>query len=167
MCQADRMEHQQADRTGHQQEAATMARTVKRARNALIESVRASLQRADGPTLRSAHTQVFECLDPEGTRLTTLAERARISHQAMGEMVDDLVRQGLLERVPDQVDRRARLIRPTTLGRAELARAAAQLQRIRQRWEDRLQGTTVADVLTALDALIGVCEEPDRDERPA
>lgn len=154
MCQADRMQQQLAD-------AAAMARTVKRARGALVEAVRTALHRDGGPLLRAAHTQVFECLDPDGTRLTTLAARAQMSHQAMGEMVDDLVRQGLLERVPDPADRRARLIRPTDRGRTDLARAAAHLQRIRQRWEGELRGVTVADVLAALDTLTRVCEETD------
>jgi hypothetical protein len=68
-----------------------VARAVKQARGALIEAVRSALQDGEGPVLRAAHTQVFESLDPEGTRLTTLAERAQMSHQAMGEMVDELV----------------------------------------------------------------------------
>src|SRR6266700_918492 len=93
-------------------EAAAMARTVKRARGALIEAARSALQ-VEGSVLRAAHTQVFENLDPDGTRLTTLAERAQISHQAMGEMVDELVRHGYLERILDPADRRARLIRPS------------------------------------------------------
>src|SRR5215468_10464789 len=103
-----------------------MARTVKQARGALIEAVRRGLDGEEGSVLRAVHTQVFESLDPDGTRLTVLAERAQISHQAMGEMVDELVRHGYLERVADPADRRARLIRATARGRAELRRAAAQ-----------------------------------------
>ena len=91
MCQAPGM----ADASA---EVMTMARTVKRARDALVESVRRSLHGDRGTVLRGSHTQVFECLDPAGTRLTTLAERARMSHQAMGEMVDELTRHGYLER---------------------------------------------------------------------
>jgi DNA-binding MarR family transcriptional regulator len=39
-----------------------------------------------------------------------------MSPQAMGELVDDLVRRGYLERVPDPADRRAKLIVLTDLG---------------------------------------------------
>ena len=39
-----------------------------------------------------------------------------MSPQAMGELVDDLVRRGYVERVPDPADRRAKLIVLTDLG---------------------------------------------------
>jgi DNA-binding MarR family transcriptional regulator len=140
--------------------ATAMARTVKQARVALIDAVRGALNNDRGSVLRSAHAQVFESLDPGGTRLTTLADRAQMSHQAMGELVAELVHHGYLERVPDPVDRRARLIRPTARGRAELARAAAQLRVLHERWQRELNGLTVAQVVQALDTLIRICEEP-------
>jgi hypothetical protein len=98
-------------------EAQAMARAVKRGRDALVEAVRRGLHGAGTAVPRASHAQVFECLDPDGTRLTVLADRARMSHQAMGEMVDELTRHGFLERVPDPADGRARLIRPTARGR--------------------------------------------------
>jgi MarR family transcriptional regulator, temperature-dependent positive regulator of motility len=145
---------------GSVDEVTAMAQAVKRAREALIEGVRRGLA-SDG--LRGVHTQVFEHLDPGGTRLTTLAERARMSHQAMGEMVDELIRHRYLERVPDPADGRARLIRPTARGRAELIRAAGELRRLHDRWQSELQDVTVAQVVAALRTLIRVCaEEPDQ-----
>jgi DNA-binding MarR family transcriptional regulator len=138
-------------------EVTDMARAVKGARDALIEGVRRGL---GSEVLRASHTQVFECVDPTGTRLTTLAERAGMSHQAMGEMVDELTRHGYLERVPDPDDGRARLVRPTALGRAELTRAAAELRRLHTRWQRELDGLTVAQVVEALQTLIRVCGEP-------
>ena len=140
-------------------EVMAMARAVKQARGALIEAVRSALQDGEGPVLRAAHTQVFESLDPEGTRLTTLAERAQMSHQAMGEMVDELVRRGYLERLPDPADRRARLIRPSARGRAMLARAAGQLCLLHDRWDSELSGISVGQVVQALDTLIRICGE--------
>jgi DNA-binding MarR family transcriptional regulator len=137
-------------------EVLAMARAVKRARDALIDGVRRGL---DGAVLRASHTQVFESLDPAGTRLTTLADRARMSHQAMGEMVDELIRHGYLERVPDPADGRARLIRPTARGRGELARAGGELRRLHAQWQRELSGITVAQVVEALQTLIRICEE--------
>jgi DNA-binding MarR family transcriptional regulator len=147
-------------------EVTAMARAVKQAREALVESVRRSLHGDEGTVLRAAHTQVFECLDPQGTRLTTLGERARMSHQAMGEMVDELTRHGFLERVPDPADGRARLIRPTARGRAELARAAYQLRLLHDRWQRELRGVTVAQVVEALQTLIRICTETDDPATP-
>lgn len=149
-------------------EALEMARTVKRARDALVEGVRRGLH-GGAAVPRASHAQVFESLDPDGTRLTVLAERARMSHQAMGEMVDELTRHGFLQRVPDPADGRARLIRPTARGRAELTRAGAELTRLHGRWQAELRDVTVAQVLAALQTLIGICE-PDNGgggQRPA
>jgi DNA-binding MarR family transcriptional regulator len=136
-----------------------MAHAVKQARGALIEAVTMALADGEEPVLRAAHTQVFESLDPEGTRLTTLAERAQMSHQAMGEMVDELVRHGYLERLPDPADRRARLIRPSARGRAVLGRAAGQLRLLHDRWDSELDGISVAQVVQALGTLIRICAE--------
>lgn len=136
-----------------------MARAVKNARGALIEAVRSALP-GEGSVLRAAHMQVFENLDPEGTRLTTLAERTQISHQSMGEMVDELVRHGYLERLPDPADRRARLIRASPRGRVVLMEAAGQLRLLHDRWESELDGISVAQVVLALETLIKICAEP-------
>jgi hypothetical protein len=45
-------------------------------RSALIDGVRRGLSGEHGSVLRAAQTQAFESLDADGTRLTTLAERA-------------------------------------------------------------------------------------------
>ncbi|MDP8929804.1 MAG: MarR family transcriptional regulator [Actinomycetota bacterium] len=60
--------------------------------------------------VRRAHNSVFVNLPREGRRLTDLADVADISKQAMGELVDDLVDKGYLERIPDPTDGRAKLI---------------------------------------------------------
>ena len=75
-----------------------MVANVKRARSALQAALIGGL-RADGSLLRVAHAQVFEFVDPAGTRLSTLAERAGMSHQAMSELVAELVGTGHLERI--------------------------------------------------------------------
>ena len=71
---------------------------------------------AAGHPVRTAHAAVFGNIDSEGTRLSTLAERANVTAQAMGELVDDLVAKGYLTREPDPTDRRAKLITITDLG---------------------------------------------------
>jgi DNA-binding MarR family transcriptional regulator len=131
---------------------------IKRSRTALVEAVAAQSRTAGRAGLRAAHTQVFEHLDPAGTRLTVLADRAGMTHQAMSELVAELVHNGYLERIPDPVDGRARLVRPTAQGRHELGRAAGYLRELHRRWQAELGPVPVEHVLRALDQLSRLCE---------
>jgi DNA-binding MarR family transcriptional regulator len=58
--------------------------------------------------------------DLDGIRLTRLADKSRMTPQALGELVDDLVELGYLRRVPDPTDGRAKLIVFTGRGREAL-----------------------------------------------
>ncbi|GAA1018060.1 hypothetical protein Aple_068640 [Acrocarpospora pleiomorpha] len=66
--------------------------------------------------LRPAHSAVFFHMEHEGIRLSRLAEKAQMTPQAMGELVDQLEEMGCLRRIPDPADRRAKLIVFTELG---------------------------------------------------
>jgi DNA-binding MarR family transcriptional regulator len=65
---------------------------------------------------RIAHVGLTRNLDVEGTRLTELARRASMSKQAMGELVDQCAERGLVHRVADPKDGRARIIKFTPGG---------------------------------------------------
>ncbi len=66
---------------------------------------------------RIAHISLTRNLDVEGTRLTELARRASMSKQAMGELVDQCAELGLVDRVADPSDGRARIVLFTPAGR--------------------------------------------------
>lgn len=90
--------------------------------------------RARGHTgLQPSHQVVFAALGTGGARLTDLAERAAMTKQAMGQLVDDLQEKGYVERVPDPVDGRAKTVRLTDSGRAFLDDAADVVAEI---WQD-------------------------------
>ena len=86
-----------------------------RAHKRLNERIREGVVAAGHP-IRPAHSAVFVNIDREGSRLTQLAERAAMTPQAMGELVDDLASLGYVERVADPADRRAKLIMLTGPG---------------------------------------------------
>jgi DNA-binding MarR family transcriptional regulator len=65
---------------------------------------------------RIAHVSLTRNLDVEGTRLTELARRASMSKQAMGELVDQCAELGLVDRIADPTDRRARIVTFTASG---------------------------------------------------
>lgn len=57
-----------------------------------------------------AHSRVMGAVPDGGIRLTDLADRLGVTKQAAGQLVDDLVASGDLERRPDPTDGRAKLI---------------------------------------------------------
>ena len=62
--------------------------------------------------IRPGHGCVFGTIDPEGSRLTDLALRARMTKQSVAEATNDLEQLGYVERVPDPDDGRVKIIRP-------------------------------------------------------
>lgn len=63
---------------------------------------------------------LYPHIDFGGTRPTHIAERLGITPQAVAQLVGDLEDMGLVERVPDPSDRRARLVRFTAKGQRDL-----------------------------------------------
>jgi DNA-binding MarR family transcriptional regulator len=68
----------------------------------------------------AAHVHITRHLSLNGSRLTELAQRAGMSKQAMGDLVDQCEAWGLVSRAPDSHDGRARLVRFTPTGLAWL-----------------------------------------------
>lgn len=100
----------------------------------VVRRVSAGLAEAGFDDLRPAHTAVFQHIEAGGSRLTDLAERAQITKQSMGYLVDDLEQRGYLERKPDPSDRRAALICLTDRGWAQIHAALATIATLEQEW---------------------------------
>ncbi len=83
--------------------------------------------------VRTAHGAVFQFVDDSGTTVSTLAERAGITKQAMADLVAHLEEHGYVTRVPDPTDRRAKLVLVTDLGREVLDIAQATVPEIEAR----------------------------------
>jgi DNA-binding MarR family transcriptional regulator len=96
--------------------------------------------RPEFPDLRPAHLIVFQMLDypPAGTRLTELAERAQMTPQSMGELIDGLETGGYVVRLPDPADRRAKLIQYTERGWTAHERGAESVTAIQFLWAQHL-----------------------------
>ena len=84
--------------------------------------------------LRRSHGVVFEMLDPEGSRITDMARRARITKQGMGQLVAELEEMGYVERRPDPADRRAKRVVLTAKGQAAVEAGLAALSDLEARW---------------------------------
>ena len=70
--------------------------------------------------ISAAHIHVTRHLSRGGSRLTELAERAGMTKQAMGTLVDQCEAWNLVTREPDPLDARARRVRFTADGLAWL-----------------------------------------------
>lgn len=100
---------------------------------------------AAGFPQRPAHSAVMAHIDIEGgTRLTTIAARANITPQAVGELVDDLERLGYVVRQPDPDDRRAKRIVLTQRGEACVAAALSTIAALETELEELLGSTALA-----------------------
>jgi DNA-binding MarR family transcriptional regulator len=93
-----------------------IGRLFLQAHRAFSERSIAKLRQRGHAGLGLAHTLLLIHLDLAGTRITTLAERAGITKQAMGQLADDLEAQGYVARATDPADRRAVLLTFTDRG---------------------------------------------------
>ncbi len=86
--------------------------------------------------IRESHLHIFGNVGINGIRLTQLAADAQLSLATTSELVDQLQELGYLERRPDQSDRRAKLIFPTSKGRAALDDAGNRVAQLEQHWAE-------------------------------
>ena len=103
--------------------------------------------------IRATHGCVFGTIEPEGSRLTDLAERAHMTKQTVGEVATELERRGYLERAPDPSDGRAKIIRLTERGREAQALGREIIDEIEQEWAERFGAERVAALRDALEAI--------------
>src|SRR4051812_17267272 len=93
-----------------------------------------ALAEAGYADITRAQARLLAGIDLDGTRLVTLADRARIPKQTALALVNGIEAAGYVERVPDPSDGRARLIRLTARGRGALPVAIAEEARIEADW---------------------------------
>ncbi len=93
--------------------------------------VNAALVKRGYGDIRSTHSHVLANLGMGAVRVTELAERARVTQQAMGKMLKELERMGYVVRDVDSRDKRARAIRLTDRGTALARDCLAAVEQVR------------------------------------
>ncbi len=116
----------------------------------IVARVSVGLAEAGFDDLRPAHTAVFQHISANGSRLTDLAERAQITKQSMGYLVDYLEESGYLERRPDPTDRRAALVCLTDRGWAQVRTALAIIASVEAEWARALGPRRMEQLRTLL-----------------
>ena len=141
-------------------DAATLQLLFKASRLANERALaRLAAQDPSGATrVRPAHTALFPHLDFDGVRLTELAARVGVTKQAVGQLVDDLVAVGMVERVPDPADRRAKRIRFSRLGYAALMHGLGVLRDLEGELRSAVGDRRMRELHEALKLVIGALD---------
>jgi DNA-binding MarR family transcriptional regulator len=117
---------------------------------AMEARVLADLAAAGFGDVTAAQGRVFARIDSDGTRITDLAERALITKQTAGFLVDQLERAGYVRRVPDPRDARARLVQIAERGRAAVKAARQTEAAVEAEWTAHLGEEATAGLRHAL-----------------
>jgi DNA-binding MarR family transcriptional regulator len=112
-----------------------------------VQEMFARMSDAGFDDVREGHGCVFGFVDLErGSRLTDVAELARLTKQAVGEAVAELEQLGYVERVPDPYDGRAKIIRFTERGREAAVTGRRLFAEIEGEWAERFGEERMADL---------------------
>ena len=105
--------------------------------------------------VNAAHVHVTRHLALEGSRLTDLAERAGMSKQAMGDLVDQCEAWGLVTREADPRDGRARIVKFTETGLAWLRAFQAAVTQAEAEFRAEVGDEVATVVALGLEAYAG------------
>jgi DNA-binding MarR family transcriptional regulator len=135
------------DHTPHQ----PFIRLLDAALDDFIAELSRRVAATDYADIRISHGCVFGNIDPDGSRLTDLAERAHLTKQSVGEVTSDLEQRGYVERVPDPDDGRAKIIRLTERGRQAQTLGRGLIDDIEREWGERFGDERIAALREALE----------------
>ena len=94
--------------------------------------------REAGYEVTAAQGRIFARIGPSGTRLSDLAAQAQVTKATAGFIVDQLESSGLVTRVPDPDDGRARLVTITASGHDAVQLAAEEVAAVEEEWTAHL-----------------------------
>jgi DNA-binding MarR family transcriptional regulator len=104
--------------------------------------------------VRPAHDAVLAYLDRDGTRASVLADRARLSRQAITQLTDELEERGVVVRLPDPADGRAKIIQYTPEALRIFDASRRTIAALERRWARELGPRTYAALRAGLEQLL-------------
>jgi DNA-binding MarR family transcriptional regulator len=116
--------------------------------------LRAAFAAAGLDGIRPAQAVALVPLAVGGLHASDLADRLRVSRQAVAQAVAALERHGYVTRVPDPVDARARVIELTPRGRQALRVMRSNALDLEKRWQQVLGGQRLAEFRETLVMLL-------------
>ena len=119
---------------------------------AVTARVHARIQTGRAQKLGIAHARLMADLGL-GARPTELARRLGVTKAAVGQLVNVLETQGLVERAGDPSDRRAKIVRPTPRAERLFQIGREELNRIEAEWRNVLGATRLKQLAVSLELL--------------
>jgi len=104
--------------------------------------------------LSATHLTILSYIDPAGTRIVTLAERAGMTKQSMGDLIRELEVHGYVERSPDPHDKRAVMIKMVASNTTFLSDAYTIIAEIQAEYEAALKSSGMAQLRSLLKVLL-------------
>jgi DNA-binding MarR family transcriptional regulator len=119
-----------------------------------VPRLRAAFAAAGLDGIRPAQSVALVPLAAGGLHASDLADRLRVSRQAVAQAVAALERHGYVTRVPDPADARARLIELTPRGRQALRVMRSNALDSEKRWQDALGQRRFGELRKTLQMLL-------------
>ena len=132
----------------------TLLSLLDAATESVLAEFRRDLEEAGYADIRPTHGCVFRFVRDDGMRPTELARLAGMTKQSVGELVDDLVDLGYVERIPDPEDRRAKLICLTDRGIEAQRVGFGLLADVEDRWAERFGATRMNQLRKLLEEAV-------------
>ncbi len=124
---------------------------------ALVAELHERLTAMGFPEIRPGSGNVFEFVSSGGSTVVEMARRAKVTPQAMVQIVDYLEAHGFVERTPDPGDRRAKIVRMTDRGQSAYQAGLHCMREIETEWAALIGAERFAalrDGLVALSAAL-------------
>jgi DNA-binding MarR family transcriptional regulator len=120
---------------------------------AMEDRVLRDLAAAGFSDVTAAQGRIFARVGPKGTRVSELAEQAKVTKQTAGFLVDQLERAGYVRREPDPTDARARLVVIAERGLAAVEVARRTEIEVQAEWTRHLGRRATAQLHESLSRL--------------
>jgi DNA-binding MarR family transcriptional regulator len=119
-----------------------------------VPQLRAAFAAAGLDGIRPAQAVALVPLASGGLHASDLADRLRVSRQAVAQGIAALERHGYVTRVPDPADARARIIELTPRGRQALRVMRSNAMNVEKRWERVLGPRRLGELRGTLELLL-------------
>ena len=102
------------------------------------------------PWFGEARANLLQFMEVEGLRQAELVKRCGLTKQAVQQLIDELVHDGILARIPDPADRRGNLVVFTAAGQRLRREANIVKRRVERAWRKHLGDARFSQLFSIL-----------------